>query len=151
MDFVHIPVPARCLEQPIDLTYPTNIENETFAVQHIVKAVSQAKKPLLLVDGLVSRHGAVEEARQLANLLNLPVFTAPMGKGIIDETLPIWTGIYAGDVSAPGLKQYVEESDCIINLGPFLSDSNTGGHSRQIGLHQALMLEPDSCAVRVHD
>ncbi|KAM0438555.1 hypothetical protein ACHAPT_001305 [Fusarium lateritium] len=147
MDFVHIPVSARHLEQPIDLTYPVNTENEARAVQHIVDAVSNAKKPLLLVDGLVSRHGAVEQTRQLANLLNLPVFTAPMGKGITDETLPIWSGIYAGEVSAPGLKQYVEESDCIINLGPFLSDSNTGGHSRQIGAHQALMLEPESCTV----
>ncbi|KAM6516512.1 Pyruvate decarboxylase 1 [Fusarium falciforme] len=147
MDFVHIPVSARRLEQPIDLTYPINVENEAIAIQQIVNAVCQAKNPLLLVDGLVSRHGAVEEARQLANLLNLPVFTAPMGKGIIDETLPIWRGIYAGDVSTPGLKQYVEGSDCIINLGPFLSDSNTGGHSRQIGLQQALMLEPDSCTI----
>ncbi|KAJ6191350.1 thiamine diphosphate-binding protein [Penicillium mononematosum] len=147
MDFVHIHVPARHLEQSIDLSYPVNLANEARAVQEIVNAVTCAEKPLVLVDGLTSRHAASKQAKELVNLLNLPVFTAPMGKGIIDETLPVWCGIYAGEVSLPGIKQYVEQSDCIINLGPFLSDSNTGGHTRQIFDHQAIMLEPDSCTV----
>ncbi|KAM5342216.1 hypothetical protein ACJ41O_015247 [Fusarium nematophilum] len=147
MDFVHIPVSAHRLEQPIDVSYPVNPVNESRAINQIMAAIVKAKRPVVLVDGLTSRHAAVNQARELVALLKLPVFTAPMGKGVIDETLPIWCGIYAGEVSTPGLKRYVEESDCIINLGPFLSDSNTGGHSREIGAHQAIMLEPDSCTV----
>src|SRR5208282_1425376 len=35
-------------------------------------------------------------------------------------------------VSYPGVKEAIESSDFVINTGPFLSDSNSGGFTRSI-------------------
>ncbi|KAF5016481.1 hypothetical protein F66182_11825 [Fusarium sp. NRRL 66182] len=88
MDFVHHPVPAKHLDKRIDLSYPVN-------------AINEAKKPVVLVDGLIAWHSAIAQARELLHILNFPVFAAPMGKGVVDETASIWCGIYSGEVSLP--------------------------------------------------
>ena len=41
-------------------------------------------------------------------------------------------GVYNGSVSYPGVAQAIESSDFVINTGPLLSDSNTGGFTRLI-------------------
>ena len=63
---------------------------------------------------------------------NFPVFVAPMGKGAIDETLPNFGGVYAGDGSTPGVKEQIESSDLVLSIGAIKSDFNTAGFSYRI-------------------
>ncbi|KAJ4255188.1 Pyruvate decarboxylase 1 [Fusarium falciforme] len=147
MDFVHVPIDASPLRSHIELNPPVDIANETEALSIFLKALQIAKNPILLVDCLTDRHGSVQEARKLADLLDFPIFSTSMGKTIIDETHPRYCGVYNGEVSYPGVKAAVERSDCILNLGPLLADSNTGGHTREIRPEQVILVEPDSCTV----
>ncbi|KAM6530189.1 Pyruvate decarboxylase 1 [Fusarium falciforme] len=147
MDFVHVPIDASPLRSHIELNPPVDIANETEALSVFLKALQIAKNPILLVDCLTDRHGSVQEARKLADLLDFPIFSTSMGKTIIDETHPRYCGVYNGEVSYPGVKAAVERSDCILNLGPLLADSNTGGHTREIRPEQVILVEPDSCTV----
>ncbi|UPK92666.1 hypothetical protein LCI18_003601 [Fusarium solani-melongenae] len=139
MDFVHVPIDASPLRSHIELNHPIDVANETEALSMALKALQTAKNPLLLVDCLTDRHGAVREARRLADRLEFPIFATSMGKTIIDETHPLYCGVYNGEVSYPGVKAAVERSDCILNLGPLLADSNTGGHTREIGPEQVIL------------
>jgi pyruvate decarboxylase len=50
-----------------------------------------------------------------------------MGKGIINEDLPNFVGLYAGDVSNPEITKVVEKSDLVITIGSIKSDLNTAG------------------------
>ena len=50
-----------------------------------------------------------------------------MGKGAIDETLPNYGGVYAGDASNPDVRNAVESADLIISVGAIKSDFNTAG------------------------
>jgi pyruvate decarboxylase len=50
-------------------------------------------------------------------------------------------------VSFPGCAETLESSDLILNLGPLLSDSNTGGFSRHITDSQLVLLGHDHCQV----
>ncbi|KAJ4214946.1 Pyruvate decarboxylase 1 [Fusarium solani] len=147
MDFVHVPIDASPLRSHIELNHPINVANETEALSIVLKTLQTSKNPLLLVDCLVDRHGAVQEVRKLADSLDLPLFSTSMGKTIIQETHPRYCGVYNGEVSYPGVKAAVERSDCILNLGPLLADSNTGGHTREIRPEQVILVEPDSCTV----
>lgn len=147
MDFVHVPIDASSLRSHIKLNPPINVANETEALSIVLKALQTAKDPILLVDCLTDRHGAVQEVRKLADSLDLPIFSTSMGKTIIEETHPRYCGVYNGEVSYPGVKAAVESSDCILNLGPLLADSNTGGHTREIRPEQVVLVEPDSCTV----
>ncbi|KAH7124323.1 thiamine diphosphate-binding protein [Dactylonectria macrodidyma] len=147
MDFVHVPVAASLLRRPIQVKPAVDLENEAAALSRTIHAITAAKSPLLLIDCLTDRHGAAEEARQLTDLLGFPIFSTPMGKTIIDETHRKYCGIYNGEVSYPGVKRAVEESDCILNIGPLLADSNTGGHTREVRPNQVILLEPRSCTI----
>jgi pyruvate decarboxylase len=44
----------------------------------------------------------------------------------------MYVGGYNGIVSYPGVADVIEASDFVINTGPFISDSNTGGFTRRI-------------------
>lgn len=147
MDFVHVPIGASPLQSHIELNPPIDLANEAEALSIVLEAFQKAKSPLLLVDCLTDRHGAVQEARKLADRLDFPIFSTSMGKTIIEETHPRYCGVYNGEVSYPGVKAAVEQSDCILNLGPLLADSNTGGHTREIRRDQVILVEPDSCTV----
>ncbi|KAJ3547224.1 hypothetical protein NM208_g1621 [Fusarium decemcellulare] len=148
MDFVHTLIECSSLRTPINANPPLDVANEEEALSQVIQALITAKRPILLVDCLTHRHGATEEARQLADLLRFPIFSTSMGKTIIDETHPSYCGVYNGQVSYPGIKDAVESSDCILNLGPLLADSNTGGHTREINQDQVILLEPLSCTIR---
>jgi pyruvate decarboxylase len=52
-------------------------------------------------------------------------------------------------VSFPGCAESLESSDLILNIGPLLSDSNTGGFSRHISDGQLVFLGHDYC--QIHD
>ncbi len=58
----------------------------------------------------------------------------PLGKGlIIDETNSHYGGLYNGQLTInPAVRGTVESSDALIHIGPFPSDSNTGGWTQKL-------------------
>jgi len=50
-----------------------------------------------------------------------------MGKGAVDETLPNFGGLYAGDGSNQGVREIVESADLDLTIGSIKSDFNTAG------------------------
>ena len=74
----------------------------------------------------------MKEVHDFVTKSKFPVFVAPMGKGAIDETLPNFGGVYAGDGSNPGVTDQIESSDLILSIGAIKSDFNTAGFSYRI-------------------
>ncbi|KJJ34385.1 putative pyruvate decarboxylase [Aspergillus flavus AF70] len=124
-DMVTETVPAAALSRPLDLTPPSNDpETEQEICNIIVERISNAKQPFILIDAGTSRYGLVSEADKLVRITGFPTATTPFGKGIPDETLPNFHGIYAS-VGEGTYLPYVESSDLIINIGPVHSNVNT--------------------------
>jgi indolepyruvate decarboxylase len=55
-----------------------------------------------------------------------------MDKSVIDETHPNFVGMYAGAWSQDGVRNFVEEADCVIAMGTLPSDFNTGAFTAKI-------------------
>src|SRR5437660_1272361 len=106
-------VPANLLETKIDISLPVNSEAQDTAAKAIRDALAKAQNPSILIDALVHRHNAVEEARKLVDKLKLPFFAANCGKSIIDETHPQYVGVYNGKISSPGVAEACEASDLV--------------------------------------
>ena len=116
------------LKTRLDLSYPPNdSDQEDYAVSVILKHLHDAQNPVILVDACAIRHRALDEARDLIVKSGLPTFVAPMGKGAVDETLPNYGGVYAGDGSHPEVRKAVEGSDLVLSIGAIKSDFNTAG------------------------
>ncbi len=74
----------------------------------------------------------LEEVHELVVKSKLPTFVTPMGKGAVNETLPNFGGVYAGDGSNPGVRERVESSDLVLTIGAIKSDFNTAGFTYRI-------------------
>lgn len=148
-DMVQKKVEGQRLSTPIDLNYPTNLpEKEDYAVEVILKYLHAAKNPIILVDACAVRHRVLEEVDELVKKSGLPTFVAPMGKGAVDETLPNYVGVYAGDGSTPGVKERVEASDLVLSIGAIKSDFNTSGFTYRVGQLATIDFHSDYIRVR---
>ncbi|KAK4496659.1 hypothetical protein PRZ48_012641 [Zasmidium cellare] len=127
-DMVEQPVPAHLLDTPIDVaSHVSDKEAEDFATGIVLDRLYEAEHPVFLIDGAVQRRGIRPQVEALVNKAGIPTFVAPMGKGVINEDLPNFVGLYAGDVSAKGITEAIEKSDLVITIGNIKSDLNTAG------------------------
>lgn len=86
------------------------------SIAFAVDAITNAKRPLLMVGAGANRKTTSKMLREFVDKLGIPFFTTQMGKGVVDETHPLWLGnaaLSAGDF----VHRAIEKSDCIINVG----------------------------------
>jgi pyruvate decarboxylase len=142
-------VSADLLKTPIDISPKIDEAAQAKAVKAILSAVSQAKHPAILVDALSKRFGASAEARELVKKLNVPFFSANMGKGVVDETDKLHVGVWNGAVSTPGVAEAANKSDLVITLGYLNADTNSAGFSRKLDEARTIHINPFDVVVRV--
>lgn len=132
-DMVQKKIEGERLKTPIDLSFPPNdTEKEDYVVDVVLKYLHAAKNPVILVDACAIRHRALEEVHELIEKSGLPVFVAPMGKGAVNESLPNYGGVYAGNGSNIGVAERVESSDLVLSIGAIKSDFNTAGFTYRV-------------------
>jgi pyruvate decarboxylase len=132
-DIVQKKIEGERLDTPIDLSYPPNeAEREDYVVDVVLKYLAAAKNPVILVDACAVRHRVLDETHDLIQKSKLPVFVTPMGKSAVDETLPNYGGVFAGDGSNPGVKERLESADLVLSIGAIKSDFNTTGFTYRI-------------------
>ena len=87
--------------------------------------LESAKNPVVVVDGGGGRGTWEEYVPALIDALKVPVVTTILGKGIVDETHPLYGGPYVGYGTPEATLKLVEQSECILWLGNLPSDFNT--------------------------
>ncbi|KAI4683850.1 uncharacterized protein J4E84_006689 [Alternaria hordeiaustralica] len=141
-------VDAGLLETPLDIAPHVDEKARDEAVKAIVAAVAEAKQPTVLVDALVHRFNAVQEAAQVVRKLNVPFFSATMGKGIVDETEENFVGVWNGEVSSPGVKEAAKQADLVVTLGYIPADTNSAGFSRPLDETNTIHINPHDVVVK---
>jgi pyruvate decarboxylase len=133
-DMVNVRVDRGRLERGIDLT-PTGEERgkreeaEERVLDSLLRRISSAKQPFLMIDGFVARYSFFARIEALVRILGWPTTSTPFGKSCIDETLPNFHSIYAGLAGRALYKPWVESCDLVLRFGGLDSDVNTYGFS----------------------
>ena len=86
------------------------------AILRAVEAIADSKRPILMVGAGANRKLSSKMLREFVEKFGIPFFTTQMGKGVLDETHPLWLGNAAlsdGDF----VHRAIEHADCIINVG----------------------------------
>ncbi|MBZ0185332.1 MAG: hypothetical protein K8F91_03695, partial [Candidatus Obscuribacterales bacterium] len=102
------------------------------AVKEIIERLMSASRPVLFVGVEVRRFKLQDKVVVLAQELNLPVVTSILGKASFPESHPNFIGNYFGQFGNPKVKEYVEDSDCIICLGTVLTEMETAGYTAKL-------------------
>lgn len=90
------------------------------------RTINACKKPVLVVGVELHRFGLADEVVKFAEKNSIPMVGTLLGKSVVSEKHPLYLGIYEGAMCREELRNYVEESDCMIMLGAFLTDIDMG-------------------------
>jgi indolepyruvate decarboxylase len=124
-DVVDMPITHIPAEKP-RVVATSNPDNLHAMIEDAVAAINASKQPVIIADIELHRHGLVEEALAIAAKFNIPVASTLLSKSIISESHPLAIGVYSGPLSDASVQKYVEESDCLIMLGAFITDVWSG-------------------------
>ncbi|WP_196884869.1 alpha-keto acid decarboxylase family protein [Aureivirga sp. CE67] len=113
-------------KKPLELTNSVSAkETMEEAAIRITKVLSHSKRPLLCVDLCAMRHDIKKDIEHLIKEVQIPFITTNMGKAYINESNPLFVGVYSGENGNEKVYDFVHKADCIISFGALISDLNT--------------------------
>lgn len=114
------------------------------AIADLVATVDAAERPIIWSGVRVLRRGCGDRVTKLAERIGAPIVESIMGKGSVPEDHPLVLGIYSGaTTSHERLKEIVEGSDCVIELGVEKNDINCGAFSVRVPLDRSVEMTSD--------
>ena len=114
----------------------------------ILKKLYEARSPAIIVDACVTRQGLLRETELFCEITNFPVFVTPMAKGIINEDLQNFGGVFTGSISAPEVREVVDFADFVIVIGCVLQEFSTSSFHFNIKPKNSVFLFDDSVKIR---
>jgi len=130
----HLDVPYDIYVSKADVSAPepeewsTSVDARTpgspEAVRKALDILLEARRPLILAGGGVMAARATAELQQVAEHLNVPVYTSLMGKGALPEDHPLYLGVTGCWGYYPAVEA-TRNADVILALGCRFSDLHT--------------------------
>ena len=106
---------------------------------------------LLIVAGVeIHRFGLQDLVIKLAEQAGIPIATTILGKSVVDETHPLFVGLYEGAMGREEVTKYVEESDCILMLGAFMTDINLGIYTAKLEVKNVIYATSEQLQISYH-
>ncbi|HEY3857150.1 MAG TPA: thiamine pyrophosphate-binding protein [Verrucomicrobiae bacterium] len=116
-----------------------------------VAMLNRAKKPCILADVEVHRFGLQKKLLQLIEKSNIPAAATIMGKSVIGENYPFYLGVYEGAMGRETVRRYVEQSDCLLMLGTFMTDINLGIFTARLNPARCISVTSEKLTIRYHN
>jgi TPP-dependent 2-oxoacid decarboxylase len=113
--------------------------------------LNRAKQPVILADVEVHRFGLQKELLQLIEKTNIPAAATIMGKSVIGENYPFYLGVYEGAMGRAEVRRYVEQSDCLLMLGVFMTDINMGIFTARLNPACCISATSEKLSLRYHN
>jgi TPP-dependent 2-oxoacid decarboxylase len=133
IETIEVEIPDTRLPNPYiprsEVTIPENLAAAVREVEHMLVT---AQRPIIALGIQLVRHGLLDRVVKFAEANNIPLVTTLLSKSAIDETHPQFMGVFAGKMSRAEISSYVEGSDCLLVLGAYISDMDTGVYSAQV-------------------
>lgn len=132
---------------------PANRSNPEVVLEAATETKSlleKAEKPLILAGIEVHRFRLQDEVLALAEASKIPIAATVLSKSVIPETHPLYIGLYAGSMGNEEVTRFVEESDCILMLGTFMTDINLGIFTANLDPAKCIYATSEQLRIRHH-
>ena len=120
------------------------------AVKDATDFINQSKRPVILAGVEIHRFGYRNKLIRLIEEKRIPVVTTLLGKSVIPESHPLYLGIYEGAMGHEEVRRFVEDSDCVIILGAFMTDVNLGIYTANLDRARSIYATSEKITVRYH-
>ncbi len=154
---VYLELPRDMVSATVREDAPSSIREELTELAALAEALAEAaqmiaaaRQPVIVADVELQRFGLQAELVRLAEKTGIPVAATILGKSVISERHPLFIGIYEGAMGRDEVRRYVEESDCVILLGFFMTDINLGIGSAKLDPAKCIYATSEKLAIRHH-
>lgn len=155
---VYIEIPRDMVNVTLGADNPPSTNNSSSnpdalqeALEEAVNLINEAQHPVILAGVEIHRFKLQESLLKLVEKTNLPVAETLLGKSVINEMHPNNLGIYEGAMGKDVTRKYVEESDCVIALGTFLSDVNLGIFTAKLNPKSFIYITSEKASIHFHN
>ena len=112
--------------------------------------INRAERPVLVAGVELLRYGMQNAFRKLVGKTNIPVTSTLLGKSAFGERDPLYLGLYEGGMSREQVRQYVENSDCLILLGVLMTDLDLGIFTAHLDQGKSIYSTSEKTSIRYH-
>ncbi len=131
---VYIEIPADISNAPCRMpsgklvlpVYSSDPESLQQCIEDAAAMINNAGHPIILAGVELLRFGLAKDTLSLVETLEIPFATMVASKSLLPELHPQFAGLYQGAWSREGVRRQVEESDCLLSLGTWMTDLDTG-------------------------
>ena len=147
-DMVHVVPPiAHGFRKPHVEATPGALEE---AIAEATARLSAARRPIILAGVEIHRFGLQDEVVKLAEQAQIPMAATLLGKSVVRETHPLYVGVYEGALGRAEVTQFVEDSDCVLLLGTFMTDINLGIYTANLDLTKCIYATSEQLQISHH-
>jgi indolepyruvate decarboxylase len=120
------------------------------AVDEAAKWISSCKKAVIIAGVEIHRFGLQDDVLALAEKSNIAIAATMLGKSVVSEVHPLYVGLYEGALGREEVTRFVEESDCVILLGTFMTDINLGIYTANLDPAKCIYATSEQLRIRHH-
>jgi indolepyruvate decarboxylase len=120
------------------------------AVAEATRRISQSQRPVILAGVEIHRFGLQERLLALAEGAAVPMTSTLLGKSVVSEVHPLFVGIYEGAMGREEVTRLVEDSDCVIILGAFMTDINLGVYTANLDPGRCIYATSETLRISHH-
>lgn len=145
-------VQAECLYpyHPSAEKVQSNKEALAEALDEAGRLINSCKRPVIIAGVEMHRFGLGDEVVKLAEKHKIPMCATLLGKSVVSEKHPLYLGIYEGAMCREHVREYVEDSDCMILLGTFMTDIDLGIYTANIDPGNCIYVTSEALQIRHH-
>ena len=153
---VYIEIPRNMVGVVPELSAPVSAYPVTSDPEVLAEAVAEADAGLTIARGRRSW----AESRSIALSCKTNYWPWPkarasnqttmLGKSVISEVHPLFVGLYEGTMGNHEVTQFVEDSDCLLLLGTFMTDINLGIYTANLDPGKCVYPTSEQLRIRHH-
>ncbi|MBM6629514.1 alpha-keto acid decarboxylase family protein [Mammaliicoccus vitulinus] len=142
---VHLHLPIDVAQSEIDVKEKYKIpepvhQDVSKYIEMIEQKLQTAKQPVIITGHEINSFKLHDELEQFVKQTQIPVAQLSLGKGAFNEESSFYMGIYDGSIAEEKIRDYVDNSDAILNIGAKLTDSATAGYSYGFDIDDVVMI-----------
>ena len=120
------------------------------SVEEAMRWISSCKKAVIIAGVEIHRFGLQNDVLALAEGSKIAMAATMLGKSVVSEVHPLYVGLYEGALGREEVTRFVEESDCVILLGTFMTDINLGIYTANLDPAKCIYATSEQLRIRHH-
>ena len=145
-----VDTPALYPHESLSTRLQSNKDALQAALGEATERINAAERPVIIAGVEIHRFGLRQQVLKLAEAHDIPMCATLLGKSVVSERHPLYLGIYEGAMGRREVTEYVENSDCVILLGTFMTDINLGIFTAQLNPERCVYATSEQLRIGHH-